>query len=175
LQAQLILKAILFTVLMPGVGIVLVPYSILSQSAEIVWPGPSVLSVSVAMLGLLGMATLLQCIWSFALHGKGTLAPLDPPKVLVVRGAYRCTRNPMYVAVVVVLVSEAIFFGSSALLIYAGIGLLIFHLFVLRYEEPHLRRQFGTSYDEYCRAVPRWGITFPPYTPSEGATGRGTP
>ncbi len=170
MQVQLVLRALLSTILLPGVGIVLVPYWILSQSAETVWPGLSVLSALASILGLLGTGALLHCIWGFAVHGKGTLAPLDPPRILVVRGAYRCTRNPMYVAVVVVLVSEAIFFSSSALLIYAVIGFLSFHLFVLHHEEPHLRRQFGSSYDEYCRAVPRWGIRFPPYTPSERIT-----
>lgn len=127
----------------------------------------SALSVVAGIVGLVGTGELLHCIWGFAVHGKGTLAPLDPPKVLVVREAYGYTRNPMYVAVVVVLVSEAVFFGSTALLIYAGIGFLGFHLFVLGYEEPHLRRQFGTLYDQYCRAVARWGIRFRPYTPSD--------
>jgi len=167
MQIRLILKAILFTILMPGVGVVLLPYLILSQSEETVWPSLSAMSGFAGVLGLIGSGILVHCIWTFAVRGKGTLAPADPPKILVVRGLYGHTRNPMYVAVVVVLMSEAMFFGSTALLIYAGVGFLGFHLFVLGYEEPHLRRQFGGLYEQYCRAVPRWGVALRPFTPPD--------
>jgi protein-S-isoprenylcysteine O-methyltransferase Ste14 len=164
MQAQLILKASLSAILLPGAVIVLGPYLILSRSESAVWPGLSVESAVAVILGLLGIGVLLHCIWSFAVQGKGALAPVDPPKVLVVCGVYRYTRNPMYVAVLTVLVAEALFFGSRTLAIYAGAAFFCFHLFVVLYEEPHLRRQFGTSYKEYCRAVPRWGVSLRRYT-----------
>jgi protein-S-isoprenylcysteine O-methyltransferase Ste14 len=169
-RIQLILKAILSTILLPGLAIVLVPYLLLARSGGTVWPSLAVLPVFSFILCFLATGTLIHCIWGFAVHGKGTLTPLDPPEVLVIRGAYRYTRNPMYTAVVIALLSEAMFFASAAILIWAVLAFALFHLFVLLYEEPHLRRQFGTAYEEYCRGVPRWGIRPRPFTPSEAAS-----
>jgi protein-S-isoprenylcysteine O-methyltransferase Ste14 len=75
--------------------------------------------------------------------------------VLVVRGLYRYTRNPMYLAIIEVLLSEALFFNSHGLLIYAAVAFLGFYLFVI-YEEPHQRSRFGESYEEYLKTIPRW-------------------
>ncbi len=104
----------------------------------------------------LGAFLYLWCAWDFTFAGKGTPAPFDPPKEIVVRGLYRFVRNPMYFAVILVLVGEAIFFQSVAILIYALIVFLFFHLWVLYYEETTLRRKFGESYEKYCHTVPRW-------------------
>jgi protein-S-isoprenylcysteine O-methyltransferase Ste14 len=103
-----------------------------------------------------GAAVLLHCIWDFAVAGRGTLAPVDPPKELVVRGLYRYVRNPMYVGVVSVLLGEALLFASIAMLIYAAGFFALAHLFVILYEERTLRRRFGEAYEQYARAVPRW-------------------
>jgi protein-S-isoprenylcysteine O-methyltransferase Ste14 len=103
-----------------------------------------------------GAGVLFRCIWDFAVAGRGTLAPVDPPRHLVVRGLYRYVRNPMYVGVVTILLGEALLFRSLALLCYAGIFLFVVHLFIVVYEEPALRRQFGESYENYCRRVHRW-------------------
>jgi len=105
---------------------------------------------------LLGAAIYFRCAWDFAFAGRGTPAPIDPPKELVVKGLYRYTRNPMYIGVLTLLFGEAVFFASRQILIYAGVVFLIFHLFVMLYEEPALRRKFGDSYQRYCSAVPRW-------------------
>jgi protein-S-isoprenylcysteine O-methyltransferase Ste14 len=145
--------------LIPGTVILLIPYFILGQVRFIEWPDISGVAVFAMMSGSVGLAVLLHCIWGFAVHGRGTLAPIDPPKVLVIRGLYRYTRNPMYLAVSLVLLSEALLFDSLPLLIYAAVALLGFHLFVVLYEEPGLRSQFGESYEEYFRAIPRWGIS----------------
>jgi protein-S-isoprenylcysteine O-methyltransferase Ste14 len=88
--------------------------------------------------------------------GQGTPAPFDPPKALVVTGPYRYVRNPMYAGDVLVLLGESLLFGMSALLAYTLVMLGVFHLFVVWYEEPNLRRQFGTAYEAYREAVPRW-------------------
>jgi protein-S-isoprenylcysteine O-methyltransferase Ste14 len=150
----LLLKSIFFTVLLPGTVTVVVPYFILTGRSEGeiggVWHGLGLFPI------VIGAGILLRCIWEFAVLGRGTLAPVDPPKELVVRGLYRYVRNPMYVAVLSVLLGEALFFGSNALLIYAAGFFVTTHLFVLLYEEPVLRRKFGESYQRYCRTVNRW-------------------
>ena len=157
---KLILKSILITISMPGVGIILLPYFILNASGELNWPAISIVNIIAFIFGLFSLFLLLQCIWGFAAYGKGTLAPIDPPKHLVVRGFYKYTRNPMYLGVLGVLISEAILFRSIDILIYLFIYGILFHLLVILYEEPKLRAQFGESYKEYCQAVPRWWISF---------------
>ena|SRR5437016_196998 len=105
---------------------------------------------------VLGAALALWCIVTFAFVGKGTPAPFDPPRRLVVRGPYRFVRNPMYIGAALALAGAALFYGSWPLLGYMGLFLLITHLFVRLYEEPVLHRLFGTEYEEYCRVVRRW-------------------
>jgi protein-S-isoprenylcysteine O-methyltransferase Ste14 len=111
-----------------------------------------------AGLALIALGAIIYawCAWDFGRSGKGTPAPYDPPKELVVKGLYRFTRNPMYVGVFLALVGEAALFESANLIIYALFVLLAFHLRVVYYEEPVLRRVFGKSFEEYCRSVPRW-------------------
>ena len=104
----------------------------------------------------LGACGLLKCVWDFAAIGRGTLSIVDPPRKLVVRGLYRYVRNPMYVSVLTIVFGEALFFQSKPLLQYALGCLLAVHLIVTFYEEPTLRRRFGESYVDYCRAVRRW-------------------
>ena len=103
-----------------------------------------------------GAGVLLYCIRDFAVSGRGTLAPVDPPRKLVRAGLYRHVRNPMYLGVILVLVGEAVFFESRMLSFYATIVALSFHLFVVLYEEPTLRALFGEEYDAYRSEVPRW-------------------
>ena len=69
---------------------------------------------------------------------------------------FRQFNNPMYVSVLTILIGEAIFFMSTAIIIEAGIFMVLVYLFVVFYEEPTLRRQFGESYDEYTQKVSRW-------------------
>jgi len=155
----LLLKATVVTLLMPGSVLFLIPTVILHRSGVHDWPEMTVLNLFAATTGLAGLAVLLYCIWGFAVNGRGTLAPIDPPKVLIVRGLYRYTRNPMYLGNIIVLVSGAFLFRSAGLFIYACIVLLCFHLFIVFYEERHLRSQFGQSYTDYLNSVPRWGIS----------------
>jgi protein-S-isoprenylcysteine O-methyltransferase Ste14 len=111
----------------------------------------------VALLPLgLGAAIYLRCVWEFATRGRGIPAPLDHPKQLVVTGLYRYVRNPMYLGVLLFLLGESLFFQYRDFLLYT-LGWLVFvHLNVLFYEEPNLRRKFGSSYEHYTRAVGRW-------------------
>lgn len=105
---------------------------------------------------LLGALMYLWCACDFTFTGKGTPAPIDPPKELVVRGLYRFVRNPIYVGAALVIIGESVLFESTRLFVYALLLLLVFHLFVIYYEEPGLREKFGEAYEQYCRTVPRW-------------------
>ncbi|MBI5963265.1 MAG: isoprenylcysteine carboxylmethyltransferase family protein [Chloroflexi bacterium] len=105
---------------------------------------------------IFGSIAILWCFWDFVQKGKGTPAPIDPPKELVASGLYRYVRNPMYVGVLSVIFGHILWFGHWSLLIYAFVIFTAFHLFVTLYEEPNLKRRFGASYEEYLRKVPRW-------------------
>ncbi|HVF60839.1 MAG TPA: isoprenylcysteine carboxylmethyltransferase family protein [Thermoanaerobaculia bacterium] len=153
---MLFLKNLLFTLVVPGTVAVLVPAWVLRNGGE-GWPARWGAPQLLALLPLAaGLAILLRCIWEFGRRGRGTPAPIDPPKALVVSGLYRYVRNPMYLGVLLILLGEALFFESRRLLVYAFVWWLTVHLFVLVYEEPTLAGSFGGSYTRYRRAVHRW-------------------
>ena len=110
-----------------------------------------------------GLAVLLESFTRFALQGIGTPAPVFPTRHLVVQGAYRYVRNPMYVAVTSLILGQALLLGDTHLLAYAVFPWLVAHLFVVAYEEPTLRRTFGAEYETYCAHVPRWIPRFSPW------------
>jgi protein-S-isoprenylcysteine O-methyltransferase Ste14 len=112
------------------------------------WPGLPVLA--------LGVFALLWCVRDFYVSGKGTLAPWAPPRHLVVVGLYRWSRNPMYLAVLTILVGWAIGFGSPRLALYAAAVAVAFHLRVLLNEEPFLARTHGDAWQQYRARVRRW-------------------
>ena len=149
---MLLLKNLLFTVLVPGTVAVYVP--LLLASGRSVASGP-LLIVGVAVL-LLGAAIYAWCLWDFAVTGRGTPAPIDAPKKLVVRGLYRYSRNPMYVGVLTVIVGWALLYRSPVLALYALVVATAFHLVVVFYEERQLAAEFGGQYDEYRATVSRW-------------------
>jgi protein-S-isoprenylcysteine O-methyltransferase Ste14 len=103
-----------------------------------------------------GLPGLIDSFARFALQGLGTPAPIAPPEKLVVTGLYRYVRNPMYVAVVAIILGQGILFGDSRLLIYGGLMWFAFHAFVLVYEEPVLAESFGAQYENFRANVPRW-------------------
>ena len=166
----LAIRALFFVALLPGVVAGYVPYRMLLACDKLRVPVVGVASVAAAALILLGALVLLRCVWDFFARGKGTLAPIDPPRNLVVSGLYRYTRNPMYNGVLAVLVGEAWLFNSTSVLTYAAFVLVAFHLFVVLYEEPVLQAQFHESYLAYRRSVPRWGFTTHPYEERTGST-----
>ena len=153
---MLLLRSIFFTFLQPGTVTVLIPYWLISSRGAGVLPNHPALRYLGFPLIVIGAAGLLWCIWDFFSAGRGTIAPIDPPKHLVVRGLYRYVRNPMYVAVVTVLSGEAIFFMSPPVLMEAAVFFVLANLFVVGYEEPVLRRRFGESYESYSQTVGRW-------------------
>src|SRR5262249_8400753 len=114
-----------------------------------------------------GLPVLLDSFARFALQGLGTPAPVAPPKHLVVTGLYRRVRNPMYVAVVLLVLGQALFFDSVSLLEYGAFLFVAFHVFVLAYEEPTLREKFGAEYVDFCAHVRRWLPRLRPWTPPQ--------
>ena len=108
------------------------------------------------LLIVAGLPGLVDSFARFALQGLGTPAPIAPPQNLVVTGLYRYVRNPIYVAVVAVILGQGILFGDWRLLIYGGLMWLAFHAFVLAYEEPVLADSFGAQYEDFRANVPRW-------------------
>lgn len=109
-------------------------------------------------LFIVGGAIMVKCVWDFAWTGRGTPAPFDPPRRLVVTGLYRFVRNPMYCGMGLVLLGEALLWPQIAreLLILAAVLWVVVTAFIMVYEEPTLRRSFGDDYIEYCRHVRRW-------------------
>jgi protein-S-isoprenylcysteine O-methyltransferase Ste14 len=103
-----------------------------------------------------GVGIIVWCFIDFVRRGHGTPAPYDPPRRLVVAGLYKYTRNPQYVGVILVALSEAALSGRTLLFGYAAFLAVGYHLFVRFYEEPTLRRMFGADYVQYCAAVSRW-------------------
>jgi protein-S-isoprenylcysteine O-methyltransferase Ste14 len=103
-----------------------------------------------------GGALAFACIATFVTRGEGTPAPMDPPRKFVAAGPYQFVRNPMYIGGFLVLAGFGLYEQSPAILLFALPWLLLAHLFVILYEEPHLRATFGTPYDAYCRSVRRW-------------------
>jgi protein-S-isoprenylcysteine O-methyltransferase Ste14 len=137
---------------LPGVVAIAVPAAIAASALR---AGGRFFPVGLLPL-IAGFALLLWCVRDFHVAGLGTLAPWSPPRHLVTIGLYRYSRNPMYVAVTLMLVGWAVSFGSSTLAIYTGIVMLGFHLRVVFGEEPWLARTHGAAWDEYKSNVPRW-------------------
>lgn len=135
-------RNLLFTLVVPGAGAVWMPWWVLTRfdptAAAAAWPALLVIA--------LGAALYLWCVWMFAVVGRGTPGPWDAPRRVVVTGPYRWVRNPIYLAALLVVLGEAWLFLSLPLLIYATAMAILFHLFVIGYEERTLRRRFGDAY-----------------------------
>jgi protein-S-isoprenylcysteine O-methyltransferase Ste14 len=149
---RLLVKNLLFTVLVPGTVAVYVPVFAFSHAAVVL--SPVTLAAVPLLLG--GASVYFWCIRDFAMIGRGTPAPADPPKHLVVRGLYRYSRNPMYIGVLSIILGWSLLFQSLSLAVYGLAVAACFHLVVVLYEEPHLARVFGSSYERYCAEVGRW-------------------
>jgi protein-S-isoprenylcysteine O-methyltransferase Ste14 len=146
--------------------IVYVPYALTGW-----WMGPPLLGweplrwVGVAMI-VLAVPILVDFLVRFVREGHGTPVPVAPPSRLVVGGVFRYVRNPSYLAAVAAVIGQGLILASTWVLIYAAVLALAFHLFVVTYEEPTLRRTFGEAYEAYCRDVPRWVPRVPRRTTS---------
>ena len=143
----------LFFLAAPGMVVGLVPWW--TTRWELL-PAPVPVRVLGGLLLAVALPVLVSAFLRFVRDGLGTPAPVAPTERLVVTGAYRYVRNPMYVAVIAAIVGQALLLGQTVLLYYAALVALLVVSFVRLYEEPVLRRQFGEQYDAYRRAVPRW-------------------
>jgi protein-S-isoprenylcysteine O-methyltransferase Ste14 len=151
-----VLGSALFLVLAPGTVAVLAPWWISRWRFETPVIGWFPLRVVGGLLIAAGALVLLDSFARFAIKGLGTPAPVFPTRYLVISGLYRYVRNPMYVAVVAVIVGQGLMFGNMRVLAYGAVVWLCFHLFVVAYEEPTLRATFGPEYERFCDNVSRW-------------------
>jgi protein-S-isoprenylcysteine O-methyltransferase Ste14 len=144
-------RALFAFLALPGVAAGVVPMLILGGRFHL---GPAAVAGGAMMVA--GGFLLLWCVRDFFVCGRGTIAPWDPPKRLVVGGPYRLVRNPMYIAVLALVGGWALAFASLALTAYLAVLGAGFHGRVVLGEELWLRRRFGPEWDVYCRQVPRW-------------------
>jgi len=150
------IRAITYAALFIGLVLVFLPAQLL-PSPGIARPETiGALQVVGMLVAIGGGAIALWCILSFAVVGRGTPAPFDPPRRLVLRGPYAVVRNPMYIGAGLALAGASLFYRSLPLLGYTAAFFLVTHLFVVLYEEPTLRRTFGADYEAYRRRVGRW-------------------
>ena len=147
---MLFLRALLSFLLLPGVVAFLGPWLLAPPLA-----GRAVQLIALVPWGA-GAILLFACVREFYVAGKGTLAPWDPPRHLVVSGPYRYSRNPMYVGVLLILVGWAVGYNTRALGLYALGVSIAFHLRVLLAEEPWQSRTFGDEWERYKAHAPRW-------------------
>ncbi len=151
-----IIGSAVFLVIAPGFVAGLVPRWISHWRLEAPFLGMPLFRFAGGTLIMIGVFGLFDSFARFAVEGVGTPAPVFPTRHLVATGLYRHVRNPMYVAVVSTILGQGLLFGSVTLLEYGGLVWLLFHLFVLAYEEPTLRASFGSEYELFCTEVPRW-------------------
>ena len=147
------IKCLIFTLVAPATLTIYLPILLFhpyrwDQLTWVFWLGAAITGMGIAIYG--------WCLWEFAYRGRGTPAPIDPPKELVIKGLYRYVRNPMYIGIITILLGETVAFFSINLLYYTLIVFLGFNAFVLIYEEYTLERLFGESYRQYRREVSRW-------------------
>ena len=163
-----VLGSMIFFVVAPGLVAYIVPF-LLAQAQPEAWTvNPPVLKWVGLGLGVAGTIALVECFARFAVKGLGTPAPLAPTEHLVVSGLYRYVRNPMYVAVVAIILAQGLWFASPAVLIYAALVWATVTAFVILYEEPTLARTFGEEYADYRAHVGRWVPRLVPWHPKPG-------
>jgi protein-S-isoprenylcysteine O-methyltransferase Ste14 len=155
LSVALIVKNVVFTLVAPGTVAGVAPWLLLRSG----WPQLRVELGAGRWAGVALMAAgalvYAWCVWDF-MRARGTPAPIDAPKELVVRGLYQYVRNPMYLGVLLLIVGQAIWFEAGILIVYALAAFGVVHTFVVLYEEPTLSRLFGEAYARYRREVGRW-------------------
>lgn len=151
-----LVRTITYATIFIAVVLVYLPARVLAWAGVVRPVGMDWPQVSGLFIATAGALIALYCVFAFALIGKGTPAPFDPPRRLVIRGPYRFVRNPMYIGAAIAVSGAALFYTSTALLAFVIIFLLAAHAFVVLYEEPTLSRSFGQEYEDYCGRVRRW-------------------
>lgn len=161
-RRRAIAGTVLFFFIAPGVIAGFIPWGFTRWALPF---GVTPVVIGGAVVFVAGLAASIACFARFALEGHGTPAPIAPTHVLITTGLYRHVRNPMYVAVLTMLLGQAVMFMSLPVLIYAVAVWLITHMFVVSYEEPTLRLSFPEEYADYCANVPRWLPRLTPWKP----------
>jgi protein-S-isoprenylcysteine O-methyltransferase Ste14 len=155
-RAQAIVGTLFFLVIAPGLVAGLIPWLISGWQ----WRSPFFNGALLPWLGgalvLAGIPMVLDSFARFAIEGLGTPAPIYPTDRLIANGLYRHVRNPMYLGVLAVIAGQALLLGNIGLIIYTAFVWLAFHIFIVAYEEPTLRRRYGAQFEDYCTRVPRW-------------------
>ncbi|HLQ68770.1 MAG TPA: isoprenylcysteine carboxylmethyltransferase family protein [Gemmatimonadales bacterium] len=149
-------RALTYGTLFVGLLLVFVPDRILTQAGIVRPPVIGPVQIAGMLVVVAGAALAIASVLTFAFVGKGTPAPFDPPRELVIAGPYRWVRNPMYIGAGLVLLGAAMFYGSFGLALYTIVFWSMAHLFVLFYEEPILRKKFGPEYEAYSASRRRW-------------------
>jgi protein-S-isoprenylcysteine O-methyltransferase Ste14 len=161
-----LLGSALFFLIAPFTIGFIVPWWIANWQIGISTPESNLFRIAGIALVLLGLVPLVESFGRFALMGLGTPAPVAPTQRLVVTGFYRYVRNPMYLGVLAIILGNALVLETGGVFAYAAVVALGFVLFVMGYEEPTLRRQFGAEYEAFCKNVPRWIPRLTPWTPA---------
>jgi protein-S-isoprenylcysteine O-methyltransferase Ste14 len=155
-RALAMLGTVIFLFVAPGTVAGFIPWWIGKWHVHAWFFGFTALRVLGCLLSAAGIVILLEAFLRFALQGIGTPAPILPTKRLVVTGSYRFVRNPMYVAVVSLILGQALIFGDLRIFVYGLCAWFVTHLFVMTYEEPTLRKSFADDYAVFSAHVPRW-------------------
>ena len=171
-KASAVVGSALFLIVAAGTGAGLVPWWISRWEVQPPLFGFPPIRVFGALLIVLGIPVVLDSFARFALQGLGTPAPVFPTRHLVVTGFYRHVRNPIYLAVVSIVLGEGAILGNVNLIAYGVLAWLGTHVFVVAYEEPTLRKTFGAEYDAFCANVPRWVPRLRPWSGNTGPTAR---
>jgi protein-S-isoprenylcysteine O-methyltransferase Ste14 len=161
-----LLGSLVFFIVAPGTITGLIPWSLTHWRIGPPFFGIDALRWAGAALIVLGLLPLVSSFVRFAWDGLGTPAPIAPPAKLVVTGFFSRVRNPIYVALLVILLGEALLFGDERVAVWGVLFWLFTFAWVVLIEEPGLRQQFGEEYRTYCKNVPRWLPRVTPYKPS---------
>ncbi len=152
----LAIRSLIWFLVCPGMVAFVIPLFYLTVPLQLIFEFDNLRHNIALLVVITGISILLHSIYLMAILGKGTLSPVDPAVKLVCRGLYSKSRNPMYLGVLIILLGESIYFWSTYLLFYSLAVAVLFHLFVVFYEEPWLKKKFGREYEGYCKRARRW-------------------
>jgi len=149
-------RALTYAAVFLSAALLILPDALLDFTGLARRPAVGLPQVLGAAIVVIGCTIVVTCVLAFAFVGRGTPAPFDPPRRLVVSGPYRWVRNPMYIGAGLALGGLTAWYQSAVLLGVTALFCAVTHMFIVLYEEPFLRRTFGSDYEAYCQRVSRW-------------------
>lgn len=150
------IQTIVGFLIVPGTTLFLVPFLLLAESGQNLSRPMGIIKVLSIVPASVGLFMMAWVAYMFVTKGRGTPIPFDPPREFVAEGLFRYLRNPMYFGLLLVILSEAVFFRSWVLALYAAAVWAVVHTFLVVVEEPQLKRRFGEPYTSYLSTTPRW-------------------